>query len=204
MTRLRLTIISVVLVAAAGLFIGQWLYHSRTGGSGVGSMAVGEAPRVAFQLTDQMGKRVDQSVLKGKWTAVFFGYTYCPDFCPLTLQSLEQTQKLMGDKAKDLQIVFISVDPARDKPDVLKAYLESGGMPKGVRGLTGSEAEIAAAAKAFGAAYEKKGSGDAYTMNHTAYVFVMNPEGRYELPLAYGLTPEQSAGILTSAMAEAK
>lgn len=200
MTRLRLTIISVVLVAAAGLLIGQWLYSRNCG---VGAVT-GNAPAVAFQLTDQTGKRVDQSILKGKWTAVFFGYTYCPDFCPLTLQTLEQTQKLMGDKAKDLQIVFISVDPARDTPPVMKAYLESGGMPKGVRGLTGTEAEIAAAAKSFGAGYEKKGEGATYTMNHTAYVFVMNPDGRYELPLAYGITPQQSADILKQAMAERK
>jgi protein SCO1 len=201
MTKLRLTIITVILVALAGLIAGQMLYASRGGGTGHALIA-GDAPKQTFQLVDQSGTKVDERILQGKWTAVFFGYTYCPDFCPLTLQSLAQTQKLMGARAKDMQIVFISVDPARDKPEVLKAYLASGGMPANVRGLTGTDAEVDAAAKAFGASFEKVGSGDAYTMNHTAYVFLMDPKGRFSLPLAYGLSPEQSADMIIRTMDE--
>jgi protein SCO1 len=200
MTKLRLTIIALVLVALAGLIVGQMLYASRS--DGTGQTLVAGATAKKFELVDQSGQKVDERILQGKWTAVFFGYTYCPDFCPLTLQTLAQTQKLMGARAKDMQIVFISVDPARDKPEVLKAYLQSGGMPVGVRGLTGTDAQVATAAKAFGAAYEKVGTGDSYTMNHTAYVFLMDPKGRFSLPLAYGLSPEQSAEMIIQTMKE--
>ena len=69
-----------------------------------------------FQLVDQEGRPVDESLLEGKWSLVFFGFTYCPDFCPTTLAALDATKQRLGDKAKDLQIVFISVDPERDTP----------------------------------------------------------------------------------------
>jgi protein SCO1 len=202
MTNWRLTIAGIVLVAVIGMFAGGWLYTSRSGGSGGGSVASVERPVGQFMLVDQDNVAVDQRLLRGKWSAVFFGYTYCPDFCPLTLQSLAQTQTLMGPRAKDMQIVFISVDPARDTPKALKTYLQSGGFPKGVRGLTGTEPAVAKAAKAFGASYEKSGSGDTYTMNHTAYVFLIGPDGRFRLPLSYGLSPEQSAEMIIRTMDE--
>jgi len=73
-----------------------------------------------FQLVNQDGQAVDQTMLNGKWSLVFFGFTYCPDFCPTTLTALEATKQQMGDRAKDLQIVFVSVDPERDTPQALK------------------------------------------------------------------------------------
>lgn len=154
----------------------------------------------AFTLTDQNGHTVDQSILKGKWTAVFFGYTYCPDVCPLTLQSLARTKAAMGAKAKDLQIVFITVDPARDTPANLKAYLESGGFPQGVIGLTGTPEQIIAVEKAYMIKADKKGDGDTYTYNHSAVVYLMDPKGHFNAPLTGDLPPEKSAQMIKEIM----
>src|SRR6201996_3406388 len=101
-----------------------------------------------FQLVDQNGKPADQNLLKGKWSAVFFGYTYCPDVCPTTLQALAQAEAKLGDKAKNLQVVFISVDPERDTPAQMKTYLSIPAFPRNTIGLTGTAAQVAAAAKA--------------------------------------------------------
>ena len=154
-----------------------------------------------FQLVDQEGRPVDESLLKGKWSLVFFGFTYCPDFCPTTLAALEATKQRLGDKAKDLQIVFISVDPERDTPQALKDYLSSDGFPEGVIGLTGTPAQVRAAADAYRAYYQKVGEGEGYTMNHSLTVYLMGPDGTFRTAVAEELGPERSAAIIERAMA---
>ena len=154
-----------------------------------------------FQLVDQEGRPVDESLLEGKWSLVFFGFTYCPDFCPTTLAALEATKQRLGDKAKDLQIVFISVDPERDTPQALKDYLSSDGFPEGVIGLTGTPAQVRAAADAYRAYYQKVGEGEGYTMNHSLTVYLMGPDGTFRTAVAEELGPERSAAIIERAMA---
>jgi protein SCO1/2 len=154
-----------------------------------------------FQLVDQDGRAVDQTLLNGKWSLVFFGFTYCPEFCPTTLAELAAVKQRLGDKAEDLQIVFVSVDPERDTPQALKDYLSSDGFPQGTIGLTGSPEQIAQAAKVYRAYYEKVGEGDAYTMNHSLTVYLMGPDGRFRTAVAYGLGPDKSAKIIEDAMA---
>jgi len=153
-----------------------------------------------FQLVDQNGKRVDETVLKGKWSAVFFGFTYCPDVCPGTLQALTATSDLMGSKGKDLQIVFISVDPERDTPANVKQWLEAQRPPAGTLGLTGTKAESDAAAKAYRVLHSKAGDGPDYLVNHSTAIYLMDPKGRFVRILAYGMTPEQMADQIKSAM----
>jgi protein SCO1/2 len=154
-----------------------------------------------FTLVDQYGHTVDQSVLTGKWTAVFFGYTYCPDVCPLTLQSLAATKKAMGDKGKDLQVVFITVDPARDTPAALKTYLESGGFPQGVIGLTGTQTQVDAVEKAYGVTAEREpDKGGGYSFSHTAFIYLMNPKGEYASVLAEDLPADKSAAMVKEIM----
>jgi protein SCO1/2 len=155
----------------------------------------------SFSLINQDGQRVDESILKGKWTLVFFGYTYCPDICPLTLQNLEASLKLVGPRGKDVQIIFVSVDPERDKPQDLKDYLSSRGFPQGVIGLTGSPEEIASIAKSYRVSYQKVGTGKDYTINHTAVIYLMNPDGAFVLPLSHDLSPEKNAALIKNAMA---
>ncbi|SJM69140.1 Cytochrome oxidase biogenesis protein Sco1/SenC/PrrC, putative copper metallochaperone [Brevundimonas diminuta 3F5N] len=153
-----------------------------------------------FTLTDQNGKTVDQTILNGKWTLVFFGFTYCPDYCPTTLGVLNAVQERMGDKAEDLQIVFISIDPERDTPQMLKDYLSSDGFPDGVIGLTGTPEQVAQAAKAYRAFYQKVGEGEGYTMNHGLTVYLMGPDGQFRSAVAHDLGPSRTATLIENAM----
>jgi protein SCO1/2 len=154
-----------------------------------------------FQLIDQTGRPVDQKVLKGKWSAVFFGFTYCPEACPTTLFALGQTEKLLGPKARGFQTVFISVDPERDTPQALANYLGNTAYPKVSLGLTGAPAQVAAVAKAYGAFYQKAGEGPDYTVNHSTVTYLMNPKGRFVCAIPYGAPPEVMARKIQAAMA---
>jgi len=154
-----------------------------------------------FQLVNQDGRPVDQTILNGKWTLVFFGFTYCPDYCPTTLTMLEATKARLGDKAKDLQILFISVDPERDTPQALKDYLSSEGFPEDVIGLTGTPQQVRAAADAYRAMYSKVGEGEGYTMNHSLTIYLMGPDGQFRGPLAHDIGPERGAQVIERNMA---
>lgn len=153
-----------------------------------------------FQLVDQDGQAVDQTLLEDKWSLVFFGFTYCPDYCPTTLGMLEATRQALGDRADDLQIVFITVDPARDTPQALKDYLSSDGFPDGVIGLTGTPDQVRAVADAYRAVYQKVGEGEAYTMNHSLTVYLMGPDGEFRSALGHDLGPERSARLIAQTM----
>lgn len=153
-----------------------------------------------FQLVDQAGKPIDESALKGKWSAVFFGFTYCPDICPGTLQALTATADELGSKADDLRIVFISVDPERDTAPKVKAWLDAQGAPEGTLGLTGAPDQVAGAAKAYRVVYEKAGEGPDYLVNHSTAIYLMDPKGRFRRVLSYGMTPEQMADQIRAAM----
>lgn len=153
-----------------------------------------------FQLVNQDGQAVDQTLLNGKWSLVFFGFTWCPDYCPGTLQMLQATKQALGDRADQVQIVFISVDPERDTPQALKDYLSADGFPEGVIGLTGTPAQIRAAANAYRAAYEKVGEGEDYTVNHSLTIYLMGPDGRFRSALGHDLGPANSARIIGQAM----
>lgn len=153
-----------------------------------------------FQLVDTSGRVVNQDILKGKWSVVFFGFTHCPDICPTTLFELGQVEPLLGSDAAKVQTVFISVDPARDTVAQMKAYVENDAFPKRIVGLTGSAAQVDAAAKAYRVYYQKVGEGDSYTVNHAAYSYLMNPKGRFACVLPYDLTPDQTAAKIKAAM----
>jgi protein SCO1/2 len=154
-----------------------------------------------FQLVDQEGRPRDQTLLAGKWSAVFFGYTYCPDVCPTTLQALALAEQKLGGKARDLQVVFVSVDPERDTPAQVKAYLAAPAFPKGTIGLTGSPGQVAGAAKAYRVYYAKSGTGEGYLMNHSSIIYLMNPEGAFDRVVTESQTPEEIASQIADAMA---
>lgn len=153
-----------------------------------------------FQMTDQSGRSVDQGVLKGKWSAVFFGFTQCPDACPTTLFALGQTQKLLGDKARDFQTVFVSVDPGRDTPKQMAAYLSNDAFPKGTIGLTGTPAQVQKIAHAYGVYYTTSGTGPDYTVNHSTFTYLMDRKGRFVCIIQYGETPAQMAAQIEQVM----
>lgn len=194
MSRRILALIAVLALALAILT-----------GLAVRKGVLGPQPQTAavggpFQLVDTNGRTVDQSVLKGKWSVVFFGFTHCPDICPTTLFELGQVETLLGPKADDFQAVLISVDPARDTVAQMKAYMANPAFPKRAIGLTGAQAQTDAAAKAYRVYYQKSGEGPDYTVNHAAYSYLMNPKGRFACVLPYELTPEQTAAKIQAAM----
>ena len=153
-----------------------------------------------FHLTDQQGRPVDQRVLDGKWSAVFFGYTFCPDVCPTTLTALGRATDALGPQAQRFQVVFITVDPARDTPKQLSTYLSSNTFPKGAIGLTGTPAQIAQAANDYHVFYQKHPEGGTYTMDHTAIVYLMDPKGRFVKPLDLTAPPANVARQIAEAM----
>lgn len=154
-----------------------------------------------FQLVDQNGAPTTEKVLKGKWSAVFFGFTYCPDVCPGTLQGLAAATELLGADAKDLQIVFISIDPERDTVAQMKSYLSADYVPKSTIGLTGTQAQVDAAAKAYKVYYAKVGAGPGYTMDHSTAIYLMNPKGRFKTVIPYNQPPADIAARIKAAMA---
>lgn len=166
------------------------------------SVATGQ-PMVGgdFQLVNQDGRAVDQTMLNGKWSVVFFGFTYCPDFCPTTLGVLDAVQQRLGDQADDLQIVFVSIDPERDTPRMLKDYLSSDGFPTGVVGLTGTPEQVASAARVYRAYYQKVGEGEGYTMNHSLTIYLMGPDGKFRSALSHDLGPDRMAELIRQQMA---
>lgn len=185
----------VTLVVVGGRQQGAEIAESGTGQPLVGG---------PFTLTNQDGQVVDQSILEGRWSLVFFGFTYCPDYCPTTLGVLNAVQdrleKDLGDKAKDLQIVFVSIDPGRDTPKMLKDYLSSDGFPEGVVGLTGTPEQTAKVAREYRAFYQKVGEGEGYTMNHSLTVYLMGPDGKFRSAVAHDLGPEKTATLIETVM----
>lgn len=199
MSRFRLIFAAGCLSLAAVLGGTVWMI-TRHGSAPVetGQAAVGGR----FQLVDQNGRPQTEALLRDKWTAVFFGYTYCPDVCPTTLQTLSAVKDRLGPQAEKLQIVFITVDPARDTPTQLKAYLDSEAFPRGIVGLTGTAEQVDAAAKAYRAPYAKAGEGPDYLMEHSSYVYLMGPDGRFVRVLGHDLGPDEIAEQVKKAMRE--
>jgi protein SCO1/2 len=136
-----------------------------------------------FTLTDQNGRTVTDQDLKGKPFLVFFGFTHCPDVCPTTLFEISEILRTLGPDADRVRALFITVDPERDTPDVMKDYLSS--FDPHLSGLTGDPAAIAAVAKTY-RVYFKKVPLDqgGYTMDHTAIVYLMDKNGRFVSPFS--------------------
>jgi protein SCO1 len=153
------------------------------GGTRVAQLPLSASIGGPFSLTSHEGKRVTDKDLSGKPFALFFGFTNCPDVCPTTLLELTNRMDDLGRDADKLRIVFVSVDPARDTPEFLKRYIAN--FDKRTLGLTGTESEIAAIAKAYRAVYRRVESKDGYTMDHTATVYLMDAKGQFVGTIAY-------------------
>jgi len=195
---IALGLVATVMVVALGVLS---LSPPHRGSNAQPVQSYGEA-RIGgpFKMVDQNGRAVDERVLLGKWSAVFFGYTYCPDTCPATLSALAATQARMGPAAKTFQVVFVSVDPARDTPAQMKLYLSAQGLPAGAVGLTGTPAEVADIAKAYAAIYAKVGTGPDYQIQHSAAIYLMDPHGKFVRPLNETQGPQTMAKEIAEAM----
>lgn len=181
-----------ILVAAAVLALGGAYFFQTIGVREPPLVTVGEAAiRSEFSLIDHSGNRVTEADFLGRWQLVFFGFTHCPDVCPTTLAYLANVLDRLGEKVERVAPIFITVDPSRDTPEVMAEYVQAF-HPKLV-GLTGSEAEVAAAAQSFRVYYEKmeeETAPDGYLMAHAGHIYLMTPEGRFEDVFREG---EQSA-----------
>jgi protein SCO1/2 len=139
-------------------------------------------------------------VLKGKPYAIFFGFTHCPDVCPTTLFEMSEALTRLGSDGDKLRFVFVTVDPARDTPELLSEYL--GAFDPRIVGLTGSEEEIAATAKAFHIFFQKvPGANGEYSMEHSASVMLMDAEGKFVGTISYGEDIDQRLSKLKQLIA---
>ena len=147
-----------------------------------------------FTLTASDGRTVTQKDFSGKPTLVFFGYTHCPDVCPATLFEMSEVLRALGPD-KQAAALFITVDPERDSPDVLKDYLSS--FDPRITGVTGSREQVDPVLKEFRVYSRKVGNeGDDYTMDHTALVYLMDKQWRFVRPFRLDRTPEAAAAEL--------
>lgn len=214
MSRARFWIVVVVAVVgiAIGLGSAARLYLARIAAhdtvDAVSSPAVGGP----FSLIDHTGRPVTDKDFRGKYMLVFFGYTYCPDVCPTDLQVIGNAMDLLGTAGANVQPIFITVDPERDTVEVMADYV--GNFHPRLLGLTGTKEQIKAAAKAYRVAYFKasepplQGGDDSgqqdvkneenqdYLMNHTAFTYLMGPDGQFLELFPNGTSPtDMAAGI---------
>jgi cytochrome oxidase Cu insertion factor (SCO1/SenC/PrrC family) len=198
-SRQKLIFALVVLVIAGVTALGAlWFTRVQQDGPiGSGTALVGGP----FTLTDQNGKRVTDQDFRGKYMLIFFGFTYCPDVCPGELQVMSAALDELGAEGEKIQPVFITIDPARDTPEAMKLYI-SNFHPRMVA-LTGSEADIAAVAKAYRVYYAKaKGSENSpdYLMDHSTILYLMGPDGRFVKHFTYGTDAKALAQGLREAI----
>jgi protein SCO1/2 len=197
----RIFLVAAVLcglvILAAGIFFG--LAHRDTPRGAAGTL-LASAFGGPFRLIDQNGKTVTDADLKGKWSLVYFGFTHCPDACPTALNDIAIALDRLGPKREAVRAVFITVDPERDTPEVLKDYVASFDAP--ILALSGSPEEIARAAKAYRVYYAKRSEpGGDYSMDHSSVIYVMDPEGRFTASFTHQSTPEEIAERLKKLLA---
>jgi protein SCO1 len=199
MTLKTIRIVLWTLVAVAGLGLaGVTVYRgtqaapeTTLGGFGTGS----------FNLVDQNNNPVDQTIFAGHPSALFFGFTHCPEVCPTTMAEMASWFETLGDEGKDLRAYFVSVDPERDTPAVLGDYVSW--VSDRITGITGSPDEVARIAKSWGVFYEKVPlEGGGYTMDHTASVFLLDSNGEFEGTIAYGEDQATALGKLRNLLAK--
>ncbi|HUL87291.1 MAG TPA: SCO family protein [Pseudolabrys sp.] len=188
----QILLILSAFVTGLVIFTGVFLYASGNLGSGGQRASAIGGP---FKLIDQNGNQITDADIKGRPFLVFFGYTHCPDVCPTTLFDVSEMMRALGKDAERTGALFITVDPERDTPAVMKDYLSS--FDPHLRGATGDRAAIDAAEKAY-RVYAKKvptENGD-YTMDHTALVYLMDKQGHFVAPFSLKRRPEESAADL--------
>jgi protein SCO1/2 len=189
----RIVLVFAAFLSGLVLFFGAILFITGRVPSPIGSAAA--AVGGPFRLEDQSGKAVTDQDMKGRPFLVFFGFTHCPDICPTTLFDISQVFRKLGPDADRTGALFITVDPERDTPAVMKDYLSN--FDPHLRGLTGDQASVDAAIKAY-RVYAKKVplQGGDYTMDHTAVVYLMDKNGEFVAPFDVSRSPEAAAADL--------
>ncbi|HLI10817.1 MAG TPA: SCO family protein [Alphaproteobacteria bacterium] len=191
----RITLVSLAVLVLCGLgAIGVLWAHFWPLSEGKSTAFAIGGP---FTLTGSDGKPVTDKSFRGKWLLIYFGYTYCPDVCPTTLNEIAQALDEIGPLANQVAPLFITVDPERDTPEVVGKYVKAFG-PR-IIGLTGTPEEIAAAAKEYRVYFKKAPTGTGgndYLMDHSSIIYLMNPEGQYVTLFAGDQKPDKIASRL--------
>ncbi len=179
MMRLIISGIVVLMAAVMGVIAYQW-YDAR-----VASKAYG-AP---FTLVDQNGQAITEAAFRGQPSAVFFGFTHCPEVCPTTLFEMTGWLDKLGDEGKNIRAYFVTVDPERDTAEVMKNYVSN--VSERITGITGEPDKVLAMAKSFGIFWRKVDlEGGDYTMDHTASVILLDSKGDFAGTIAYEENPD--------------
>lgn len=153
-----------------------------------------------LSLTDHHGQRRTLADFRGKVVALFFGYTQCPDVCPTSLATMSTVMSLLGEARDQVQVLFVSVDPERDTPELLAEYMPA--FDAGFIGLYGNAEETARAAQAFRVIYQKSGDLQGhYTVDHSAGTFLIDPQGQLRLYVRYGASAESIAADIRALLA---
>ncbi len=197
-------VVAAVLAGLAGALL-IWL----SGTSGPSSTSSGAAPvRMSgeadiggpFTLVDHTGRTVTEETFEGRPTLIYFGFTYCPDICPTSLQVMAAAlDRLPAEQAAQYQPLLITVDPERDTPEALASYVDSPAFPENLLGLTGSEEQIRDAARAYRVYYrrvEDDGTLAEYTMDHSSLIYLMGRNGEFVEVFPHQATPDQIASRL--------
>jgi protein SCO1/2 len=190
-------LLAAFVVAVAGAFLA---FELRSGTQGAARTWLGSAIGGPFHLVDQNGKPVSAADLEGKWLLVYFGYTHCPDACPMALSNIALTFQDLAPRLRDaIRPVFISVDPERDTPAILKDYIANFDAP--FLALTGSAAEVAQAAREYRVYYAKHPEpGGGYSLDHSSLIYVMAPDGRFAAGINSDETPKAMSERLRQLM----
>ncbi len=187
MNRRRLLLVGFAALAACSAPAGR----GPLAGSGVGG---------PFAMVDQDGRAVTERTYAGRWRLMYFGYTFCPDVCPVDVQKLAQGMKAFAatDPARAAKVVpvFVTVDPNRDTPSVVRTFVRA--FSPDMVGLTGTAAQATAMRKAFRVYAAKAGTGRDYLVDHTAVIYLMDPDNRPVSFLDHGATPAQIAAELAT------
>lgn len=180
---MRSILVGILVVMAAGIF---WLtfdwYRSRHAENGFGE---------PFTLTDQRGEAITEAAFRGAPSAVFFGFTHCPEVCPTTLFELDGWLAQLGDEGKAIRAYFVTIDPERDTPEVVARYI--GNVSDRILGISGEPDKVLAMAKSFGIYFKKvELEGGDYTMDHTASILLIDRKGDFAGTIAYGENPDNA------------
>jgi len=196
---LKGALVSALGIGAAGLLAGC---SREAKASFQGVDVTGAEYARDFSLPDAQGQQRTLKDFAGKAVVVFFGYTQCPDVCPTSLQELAEAKRLLGADGERLQGIFVTLDPERDQPEVLKAYMES--FDPGFVALRGTPEQTAAIAKDFKIFYKKvEGkTPQSYTLDHSAGSYVYDPAGRLRVYQRYGTGPEALTADVRALLAE--
>ena len=188
LTRRRALLLAPAGVLAVGL-AGAGAYLSLRGedaGPSIGG---------PFALVDGDGRAVTEAAFRGRWMMVYFGYTHCPDACPTALQDMANALDALGAKKKDVAAVFITVDPERDTPAVMKDYVAA--FDSTIVPLTGSVESVARVAREYRVYYAKHPTSEGgYDMDHSSIIYVMDRQGRFVTNFTHETPPEQMAAKL--------